>query len=70
MKLEELVEEASKLPEEQRASFASQLLHSLETPHHWISDEEVSERIQEAEEDPSVMISFEDFVSGVKRSGS
>jgi hypothetical protein len=70
MKLEELVTEASKLPEEQRASMASQLLHSLETPHHWVSDEEVAERIREAEEDPSVLISFDEFTSGVRRNGS
>lgn len=70
MQLEEIVTEASKLSEEQRASLASQLLHSLESPHHWVSDEEVAERVCEAEKDPSVMISFDEFVSGIKRSGS
>ncbi len=69
MKLDELVSEASKLSEEQRASMASQLLHSLETPHHWVSDEEVSERIREAEEDPSVLISLDEFTRGVQRNG-
>jgi hypothetical protein len=69
MQLEELVMEASKLPEEQRASIASQLIHSLETPHHWVGDEEVAERISEAEKDPSVLISFDEFKSGIRRSG-
>ena len=70
MQVEEIVREASKLPEEQRASIASLLLHGLEKPHHWVSDEEVTGRVREAEEDPSVMISFDEFVSGIKLGGS
>lgn len=70
MQVEEIVREASKLPEEQRASIASLLLHGLEKPHHWVSDDEVAERIREAEEDPSLMISLDEFVSGIKRSGN
>ncbi len=70
MHLEEIVTEASKLPEEQRASLASRLLHSLESPHHWVSDEEVAERISEAEKDSNILLSFDEFVSGIKRSGS
>ncbi len=70
MKVDEIVREASKLPEEQRASIASRLLHGLESPHHWVSDEEVAERVREAEEDPSTLITFDEFVSGIKRSGS
>ena len=69
MKVDEIVREASKLPEEQRATIASQLLHGLESPHHWVSDEEVAERVREAEKDPDVLISFDEFVSGIKRSG-
>jgi hypothetical protein len=53
MKVEEMVREASKLPEKQRATIASQLLHGLESPHHRVSDEEVAERVHEAAEDPA-----------------
>lgn len=70
MQVEDIVMEASKLPEEARASIASRLIHSLDTAHHWVSDEEISFRVREAEEDPSVLISFDQFVSGIKRSGS
>ena len=41
MKLNEIVKEASKLPEVERASLASQLLHGLESPVYDVSDEEV-----------------------------
>jgi hypothetical protein len=56
MKLEEIVVEASKLSEEERASLASQLLHGLETPMYEVSDEEVVRRVREANVDPSVLI--------------
>ncbi len=67
MNVNELVMEAEKLPEEERASLAARLLHGLERPHHYVSDEEVTERLREAEADPSVMISFEELLSGIKR---
>ena len=70
MQVKDIVMEASKLSEEQRASIASQILHSLEVSHHYVSDEEVAQRIDEAEKDPSVLISFDEFVSGIQRSGS
>jgi len=70
MHVEDIVKEASKLPEEDRASIASRLIHGLDAAHHWISDEEVSARMREAEEDPSVLISFDQLVSGIKRSGT
>lgn len=62
--------EASKLSEEQRASIATQILHSLDVSHHYVSDEEVNQRIDEAENEPSALISFDEFVSGIYRSGS
>ena len=65
MKLEDLAIEADKLSEEDRASLAARLLHGLETPHHYVSDEEVQRRMLEADEDPSVMISFEQLISGL-----
>jgi hypothetical protein len=70
MKVKEIVMEASKLSDEQRASIASQLLHSLDVSHHYVSDDEVARRVDEAEQDPSVLISFDEFVSGIQRSGS
>jgi len=70
MHVEDIVKEASKLPEEARASIASRLIRSLETAHHWVSDEKVLARRQEAEENPDVLISFDQFVCGIKRNGS
>jgi hypothetical protein len=70
MKLEEIAAEASKLSEEERASLASRLLHGLETPVYWVSDEEVGRRRQEAEADPSVLITFDELVAGLRQRGS
>ena len=70
MKLDEIVAEASKLTEEERASLASQLLHGLETPVHWISDDEVGRRMREAEADPGVLITFDELAAGLRHRGS
>ena len=67
MKLEEIANEASKLSEEERASLASQLLHGLESPVYHISDLEISQRMREAENDPTVWLTFDQLVSGLKR---
>ena len=70
MKLDEIVVEASKLSEEERASLASQLLHGLETPFYEVSDEEVRQRMREADADPSVLITFDELVAGLRRRGT
>ena len=70
MKLEEIVAEASKLSEEERASLASQLLHGLESPVYEVSDDEVLRRRKESEDDPSILITFDQLVAGLKRRGS
>jgi hypothetical protein len=70
MKLEEIVAEAAKLSEEERASLASQLLHGLETPIYSVSDEEVRKRMREAEADPTVMITFDQLVAGLRQRGN
>ena len=70
MKLEEIAREASKLPEKQRAALASQLLHGLETPVYDVSDDEVFRRMREAEADPSVLISFDELVAGLRKRGA
>lgn len=69
MKLEEIANEAAKLPEEERASLASRLLHGLETPVYDVSDDEVFSRIREAEKDPTVLITFDELVSGLRHHG-
>jgi hypothetical protein len=66
MKLEELSAEAAKLPEDERASLAARLLHGLEKPHYSVSDEEVLDRVRDAEETPEVMITFDQLVSGLR----
>ena len=65
MKLDEIADEASELLEEQRAALASRLLHGLETPVYDVSDEEVLTRVEEADEDPSVLITFDELVAGL-----
>jgi len=70
MKLNEIVAEASKLSEEERASLASQLLHGLATPVYEVSDAEVQRRIQEADADPNAMITFDELVAGLRCRGS
>jgi hypothetical protein len=66
MKLEELSAEADKLPEDERASWAARLLHGLQKPHDTVSDEEVMSRVREADENPEVMIPFDQLVSGLR----
>ena len=70
MKLEEIVAEASKLPEEERASLASQLLHGLETPVYYVSDEEVRGRMREADADRGALITFDELVAGLRQRGA
>ena len=70
MKLEEIVVEASKLSEEDRASLASQLLHGLETPVYEVTDEEVVKRVREGNADPSVLITFDELVARLRHRGS
>ena len=61
MKLEEIAEEAGKLPTKERAELAALLLRSLDVPHFDVSDEEVFRRVREADEDPSVMMTSDEF---------
>lgn len=68
MNLEEIVSEASMMDEESRASLAARMLRSLPCPGD-VDDEEVSRRMREAENDPSILISHEEFLSGIDRCG-
>ena len=67
MNAEQIVIEASKLAQEEQASIASRILRGLDRPVHSVSDDEVAERMTEAESDPSVLLSFDDFVADVNR---
>ncbi len=70
MKLREIAEEAAKLTEEERASLASQLLRGLEAPVHQVSDEEVLRRMEEAENDPAVLLTYEQLLDGLVKRGA
>lgn len=66
MKLEGLSAEVDKLQEDERASLAARLLHGLQKPHDTVSDEEVMSLVREADENPEVMITFDQLVSGLR----
>ncbi|WP_395753688.1 hypothetical protein [Prosthecobacter sp.] len=66
MELEEITAEAAKLSEDDRACLAARLLHGLEKPPHGVSDEEVMGRVREGDADDEVMITFDQFVSGLR----
>ena len=67
---EELKPSLLALSEEERLKLADFLYESVEDceqdEHHFVSDEEVMRRAAEAEADPSVWISHEEFVRGVR----
>jgi hypothetical protein len=42
-------------------------LHGLESPVYNVSDEEVKNRIIEADKNPDVLITFDELVSGLSR---
>lgn len=67
MSFDDLVAEADQLDEKARAELASHLLRSLGPETESVSDEEVARRLEEAEADPSVMISHEELVAGIER---
>lgn len=67
MNAEEIIMEASKLAQEEQASIASRILRGLDCSTHAVSDDEVGQRMNEAELDSSVLLSFDDFVAGVNR---
>ena len=70
MSLEEIAKEASRLDEDSRASLASRLLRSLPPPRVTVTDSEVLRRMKEAEENPAVMISHEELLSGLSHHGN
>lgn len=62
-----IVPAAASLDEESHASLASQLLRSLAPARQAVTDEEVAERMREAEADPGVMLRHGEFLSGIVR---
>ena len=70
MKLEIIQEEAAKLTENERATLASNLIRGLVPSCEAVSDEEVARRVKEGEDDPSVLISYEELVNGLKYRGA
>ena len=50
-------------------ALASQLLHGLESPVYEISEAEVASRLREAQADPSVLITFDQLVAGLRHRG-
>ena len=70
MKPDEIAREASLLSEEERASLVAVLLHGLKDPVYEVTDEEVSERVREAEENPSVLITLEELIGDLKYCGN
>ena len=67
MTLIEISREATSLPQEERASLVTLLLETLDPPSYDVSDEEVLRRREEAENDPSVMITYEELKSQLGR---
>ncbi len=61
MKLEEIAEEAGKLPTKERAELAAFLLRGLEEVHHWVDDEEVLRRREELESGQVHGLSLSEF---------
>ncbi|MEO0416514.1 MAG: hypothetical protein AAF226_16335 [Verrucomicrobiota bacterium] len=70
MTLKELTSEAVSLPTAEKAALASTLIESLPAPDYFVSDEEVVARMKEAERDPTVLLTEEEFLAGINRHGS
>ena len=68
--MDDIAIEAAKLSEEDRSSLASRLLHGLEARFYQVSDDEVKKRMQEADADPSVLITFQELVAGLRQRGA
>ncbi len=58
--------EASRLPEAEPAALPTGLPNRSKSPHHAVRDEEVLNRMLEAEGNPGVMISWDELVSGLR----
>lgn len=66
MDLEEITREAAFLPEAQRAWLAAHLLRGVDSLTYQVCDEEVLRRMREADDNPEVMITLEQLVSGLR----
>lgn len=61
--------EASRLPEAEPAALATGLPNRSKSPHDAVQDEEVLNRMLEAEGNPGVMISWGDGDAALRQSG-
>lgn len=57
---------ASRLPEAEPAALATGLSKRSKSPHHAVRDEEVLNRMLEAEGNPGVMITWDELISGLR----
>jgi len=67
MKLAEIEQEALALSDQERATLAAKLLHTLPPPGTDVSDEEVDRRELEMDSGEVAPISHEEFVRQVQR---
>ena len=66
MTIEELRDEARRLPAKERGSLAADLLESLGPADYDVSDEEVLRRVAESESGEAADISFEELRDGLQ----
>lgn len=67
MSIDELETAAAELTNKERGILASRLLHGLEEPQHFVSDEEIFARVKEGNENPDSLISHEELMAGIVR---
>ena len=67
MKLAEIEQEALALSDQERATLAAKLLHTLPPPGTDVSDDEIEQREREIESGEVTAISHEEFVRRVQR---
>ena len=66
MSIEELKQEATRLPETERGQLIVDLLATLHQADYDVSDEEVSRRVKETESGEVEDISFEELKAGLQ----
>jgi hypothetical protein len=66
MSIEELREEATRLPETERGQLIVDLLATLTDPDYDVSDEEVARRVAETESGEVEDISFDELKAGLR----
>lgn len=70
MTVDQIREHAVELSDMEKGQLASDSLASMAPSKYDVSDEEVLQRVREAEEDPTIMITHDELISGINRRGS